>query len=164
MKEQLLTDAQKDKIQNRVRHYLERNREASNHTQAQMAKRLGYSLSAYRDFEREGMTENRLHNAIEIIAKFAEIEEMSPSDFMAFLTLGTLPEKEGVENLRKWEKELIQTLRHCDQAMRKSWSEAIMRFPKKDLVFLLKAQTMLTKIADKQILTSLAMVLAKVKA
>lgn len=167
MQEQFFTDGQKEKIQNRIIHYLDRNRKALDLTQIQMAKKLGYSLSAYRDFERKGLIENRLHSALEIIAKFSEIEDMSPGDFVNYLTLGALPDLDGGEHdevkLRKWERILIKTLRKCDQSTRKAWSEAIMNFPNKDLAFLLKAQTVVAKITDKLVLTSISNLLSKVK-
>jgi transcriptional regulator with XRE-family HTH domain len=160
MREQNLSDETKVSIQNKLHHYLVRYRTSASMTQTQISNNLGYSLSAYRAFERQFSEDNRIVSAIEILKQFADLEKQDVSEFVTYLLSGTKQSQNSAKGLRKWEQELLETLRHTDQSLRRSWSESIMKFSKKDLNILLDVQTQIARIKDKLVLSSFS-ILAK---
>jgi len=120
-RELMLGLPQRERIQARINHYLVRNRTALGITQSDMAKKLGYSVSAYRSFERSAETENRLVNALETISIFASLEEMSITEFVNFLEKGRSSEenaKPESAHLRRWEIDLLSALKRIDSSIR----------------------------------------------
>ena len=152
-------------IQVKLSHYLVRHRASKGYTQTQMAKNLNYSLSAFRGFERKNSRENRVLSSLEILQQLAELEGMTIVEFVSYLTQAepTTNVSNQDKPLRNWEKELLMTLRKCDQSLRFNWSEALLGFSRKNLSVLLHAQAQLAEIDNPQILTAISMLLKRIK-
>ena len=147
MREQIIGDNQRERIQARINHYFARNRKELELTQAQMAKRLGYSKSAYRVFESSSGTDNKIISSLETIKKFADIEGMDASDFICFLEKGRIREANShTKKLRRWETNLIAALDGVDSHVRHQWSESLMRCRKNSLAIVLKVMTKVMKL------------------
>ena len=159
MREQKLDDELLEEVQKRLHHYLVRYRTSANKTQSQVASDLGYSLSAYRAFERQFSEDNRLLSALTILKQFADLENLEVSEFANYLLSGSKQVQNENKSLRRWETELLDALRHTDQSIRRGWSETIMKFPRKDLNMLLEAQTQMARIKEKLVLSSLSILL-----
>lgn len=159
MREQKLSDETKEAIQNKLHHYLVRYRSSANKTQSQLASEMGYSLSAFRAFERQFSEDNRVITAIETLKQFADLENLDVAEFTNYLLSGSKQNQANNKSLRRWETELLDALRHTDQSLRRAWSETIMKYPRKDLNMLLEAQTQIAQIKEKIVLSSLSILL-----
>jgi transcriptional regulator with XRE-family HTH domain len=159
MREQRFSTETKESVQNKLHHYLVRYRTSTEKTQSQLASEMGYSLSAFRTFERQFSEDNRVVNAIEILKQFADLENLEVGEFATYLLSGSKQPQSSSKALRRWEIELLEALRHTDQSVRRAWSETIMRFPRKDLNMLLDAQTQIGRIKEKIVLSSLSILL-----
>ena len=147
MREQVIGDLQRERIQSRINHYFARNRKELKLTQADMAKKLGYSKSAYRMFESSSETDNKIINALESLKKFADIEGLEVSDFVCFLEKGRIGESSSQsKKLRKWEVNLIAALDGVDSHIRHQWSESIMKCRKNSLPLVLRVMTKVIKL------------------
>ena len=159
MREQKLDDNTIEEVQKRLHHYLVRYRTSADKTQNQVASDLGYSLSAYRAFERQFSEDNRIISALKILKQFADLENLEVSEFATYLLSGSKQAQNQNKSLRRWENELLDALRHTDQSIRRAWSETIMKFPRKDLNMLLETQTQIARIKEKIVLSSLSILL-----
>ena len=159
MREQKLDDNTIEEVQKRLHHYLVRYRTSADKTQNQVASDLGYSLSAYRAFERQFSEDNRIISALKILKQFADLENLEVSEFATYLLSGSKQAQNQNKSLRRWESELLDALRHTDQSIRRAWSETIMKFPRKDLNMLLETQTQIARIKEKIVLSSLSILL-----
>ena len=159
MREQKLSDETKEAIQNKLHHYLVRYRSSANKTQSQLASEMGYSLSAFRAFERQFSEDNRVITAVETLKQFADLENLDAAEFTKYLLSGAKQNQNANKSLRRWETELLDALRHTDQSIRRAWSETIMKYPRRDLNMLLEAQTQIAHIKEKIVLSSLSILL-----
>ncbi|MEN9826791.1 MAG: hypothetical protein RI953_2536 [Pseudomonadota bacterium] len=159
MREQKLSDETKEAIQNKLHHYLVRYRSSANKTQSQLASEMGYSLSAFRAFERQFSEDNRVITAVETLKQFADLENLDVAEFTNYLFSGAKQNQNANKSLRRWETELLDALRHTDQSIRRAWSETIMKYPRRDLNMLLEAQTQIAHIKEKIVLSSLSILL-----
>lgn len=159
MREQKLSDETKEAIQNKLHHYLVRYRSSANKTQSQLASEMGYSLSAFRAFERQFSEDNRVITAVETLKQFADLENLDAAEFTNYLLSGAKQNQNANKSLRRWETELLDALRHTDQSIRRAWSETIMKYPRRDLNMLLEAQTQIAHIKEKIVLSSLSILL-----
>ena len=78
------TLAQKEKIQDRLSHFLRRYRTLGGFTQKETASKLSYSTSRYKVFESEYI-DNPIINAISVLKKFGSLERMEVGEFAEYL-------------------------------------------------------------------------------
>ncbi len=112
-----LTEAKALKIQKRLAHYLRGYRKRSGLTQSVLADNLGYTELHYRRLE-GAQTDNIVVKAVDTLAFFADLQDMSALDFLAYL------EQKGPESkteLFPWEKTLIQAFHELELETRMSF-------------------------------------------
>ena len=164
MRDRVFSPEHREKIQAKLSHYLVRYRNTTNKTQKQMAEEMGYSLSAFRSFERSTSKENRILNALEIIKQCGDLEDMSAVEFVAYLTEDkVISSNTEQKKLRTWEKDLLAVLRRCDQSVRLAWSDSMLDFPIRNLSNLLKTQEKVARITDSHAMAALNVLLSKIK-
>lgn len=105
-----LTEAKALKVQKRLAHYLRGYRKRSSLTQNVLADNLGYTELHYRRLEGT-QTDNIVVKAVDTLAFFADLQDMSAMDFLAYLEHRT-PDNKG--ELFPWEKTLIQAFHELE--------------------------------------------------
>lgn len=128
----MITLAQRERIQARLNHYLLRSRNHLDITQKEMAYKLGYSVSSYRGFERETELDNKVINALETLKHFAEIQSMDVGSFASYLEKGSKVGR-SENTLRKWEFELLESLKKLEDRPRRILSEYIIKCSKNEI-------------------------------
>jgi len=112
-----LTEAKALKIQKRLAHYLRGYRKRSSITQNVLADNLGYTELHYRRLE-GAQPDNIVVKAVDTLAFFADLQDMSAIDFLAYLEQRAPDSK---TELFPWEKTLIQAFHELELETRMSF-------------------------------------------